>query len=72
MKDMPLPPDCGPMRNQVCIDTVAGGGFLIGPAAGFIYDLNKAFSLTAAINTLVGLPDTAFNLDLNLGVAYRL
>ena len=25
MKDMPLPPDCGPMRNQVCVDTVAGG-----------------------------------------------
>jgi hypothetical protein len=72
MKDMPLPPDCGPMRNQVCIDTVAGGGFLVGPAAGFIYDLSKAFSVTAALNTLVGLPDTAFNLDLNLGIAYRL
>ncbi len=72
LKDMPLPPDCGPMRNQVCVDTVAGGGFLVGPAAGFIYDLNSTFSLTAALNTLVGLPDTAVNVDLNFGIAYRL
>jgi hypothetical protein len=72
LKDMPLPADCGPMRNQVCVDTVAGGGFLIGPSAGFVYDLNGAFSVTAALNSLVGLPDTAVNLDLNLGIAYRL
>jgi hypothetical protein len=72
LKDMPLPPDCGPRQNQVCVDTVAGGGFLVGPSAGFMYDLSKALSLTAALNSLVGMPDTAFNLDLNLGLAYRL
>jgi hypothetical protein len=72
LKDMPLPPDCGPMQNQVCVDTVAGGGFLIGPSAGFMYDLSRALSLTAALNSLVGMPDTAFNLDLNFGLAYRL
>jgi tetratricopeptide (TPR) repeat protein len=72
LKDMPLPPDCGPKKDQVCVDTVAGGGFLVGPSAGFIYDVNNVLSITAALNTLVGVPSTAFNLDLNLGIAYRL
>ncbi len=72
LKKMPLPADCGPKQNQTCKDTVAGGGFLVGPAAGFIYDLNGALSLTAALSSLVGLKSTAYNLDLNIGLAYRL
>jgi hypothetical protein len=72
LKNMPLPADCGPKQDQTCKDTVAGGGFLVGPAAGFIYDLNNVLSLTAALNTLIGLRATAYNLDLNVGLAYRL
>ena len=61
--DMPLMPDCGPNRDLTCIDTVAGGGFLVGPSAGFIYDLPNSFSLTATLHSLMGIPDTAYNLD---------
>jgi hypothetical protein len=72
LKDMPLMRDCGPNRDKGCIDTVAGGGFLVGPAGGFMYDLGRSLSVTAALHSLVGLPHTAYNLDLNLGLAYRL
>jgi hypothetical protein len=72
LKNMPLPADCGPRQDQTCKDTVAGGGFLVGPAAGFIYDLNQSLSLTGTLSSLIGLRATAYNLDLNIGLAYRL
>jgi hypothetical protein len=65
--------DCGPVdAPKDCLDTVAGGGVLVGPSGGFLYNLSDALSLTATATALAGFPRTAINLDLNLGVAYRL
>ena len=62
-----------PSGNQACIDTVAGGGLLVGPAAGVHLRPDQArCSSPAAVNALLGLPKTAFNFDLNLGLGYRL
>jgi hypothetical protein len=55
-----------------CYDTVAGGGFLIGPAIGGWLHMTGPVFLTGALSTLVGLPNTAFNVDLNLGLGYRM
>ena len=51
---------------------VAGGGLLAGPAAGILYGLTPDLFLSAGLNALLGIPKTAFNFDLNLGLGYRL
>jgi hypothetical protein len=64
--------ECGPMGDQACLDTVAGGGALIGPSAGVHYSLTKGLYLTGAVAALLGLPKTAVNVDLNVGLGYKL
>jgi len=64
--------DCGPMRNEVCVDTVGAGPFLAGVGGGLMYDLGERLALVAAINTQIGAPTFTFNIDLNAGVAFRL
>jgi hypothetical protein len=64
--------DCGPNRNQVCVDTVGAGPFLAGVGAGLTYDLGERLALIAALNTQIGAPTFTFNVDLNAGVAFRL
>jgi hypothetical protein len=64
--------ECGPNQNEACLDTVAGGGALIGPSAGVHYNLTKGLYLTGALSALFGLPKTAINVDLNVGLGYKL
>ena len=63
---------CGGDDGSNCFDTVAGGGFLFGPAVGGWLHMTGPVFLTGAISALVGLPNTAFNVDLNLGLGYRM
>jgi hypothetical protein len=63
---------CGPSQNQRCLDTVAGGGLLVGPSAGMLYALTPQLYLTGTAAALLGVPKTAFNVDLNLGIGYKL
>jgi hypothetical protein len=64
--------DCGPAQNAQCTDTVLGGVILVGPGAGFSYDLSKSLSFVAGLNSLIGLPNPTVNFDLNLGLAMGL
>lgn len=64
--------DCGPARDLVCQDTIVGGSFLIGPAAGFTYELSKSLSFVAGVNVLAGLPNPTVNFDVNVGMALGL
>jgi hypothetical protein len=64
--------DCGPMRNEVCVDTVGAGPFLAGVGGGVMYDLGGSFALVGALNTQVAAPTFTFNIDLNAGLAFRL
>ena len=72
LSEAPIEPSCGPDGNGACTDTVAGGGLLAGPAAGILYGLTPELFLSAGINALLGIPKTAFNFDLNVGLGYRL
>lgn len=63
---------CGNERGTSCFDTVAGGGVLFGPSLGAWLHLTGPVFLTGAVNMLVGLPATALNVDLNLGLGYRM
>jgi hypothetical protein len=64
--------DCGPDKDLICQDTVLGGMFLIGPAAGVSIKLTNVVSLVAGVNALVGLPYSTVNFDLNGGLAFGL
>lgn len=64
--------ECGADGKQACLDTVAGGGALVGPAAGIHYSLTKALYFLGTVSALAGFPKTAFNMDVNLGLGYRL
>jgi hypothetical protein len=64
--------DCGPAKNAQCTDTVLGGVILVGPGAGFSYDLSKSLSFVAGLNSLIGLPNPTVNFDLNVGMAMGL
>ena len=70
------PPTCGTNASTyylgACTDTVAGGPVLFGPGVGFQYRLGDAVGAVAEIGGLVGLPNTTFNVDLNIGVAFQL
>jgi hypothetical protein len=64
--------DCGADRNQQCTDTVLGGVILVGPGAGFTYDLSKSLAFLVSLNSLVGLPNPTVNFDFNVGIAMGL
>jgi hypothetical protein len=63
---------CGNKEGTQCFDTVAGGGFLVGPSAGAWLRLAGSVFLTGQLSALLGVPATAVNVDLNLGLGYRL
>jgi Tetratricopeptide repeat len=65
------PATCG-SGSDPCLDTVAGGPGLFGPAIGFQYMVTGAVGLVAELNALIGLPDFTANADLNIGVAFKL
>jgi tetratricopeptide (TPR) repeat protein len=64
--------DCGPNGKTQCTDTVLGGVLLLGPGAGFSYELAKSVEFIASVNSLVGLPNPTVNFDLNVGVAVEM
>jgi hypothetical protein len=72
LSEAPIADSCGPTMGGPCTDTVAGAGLLAGPAAGVLYGLTPELFLTGGVNALFGVPKTAFNFDLNLGLGYRL
>jgi hypothetical protein len=57
---------------QGCVDTIAGGPFLIGPTAGVLYELGESFDLVGNLNAEVGISKFTLNLDIDVGVALRL
>ncbi len=61
--------DCGDDMKTGCVDTVLGGIILVGPAAGFFYDVSDKLTLTLGVNGLGGFPKTTFNVDVNVGIA---
>jgi len=64
--------DCGGDNHSQCQDTLLGGVILLGPGAGITYDIGKAVSAVASVNSLVGIPNPTVNFDFNLGIAVGL
>ncbi|HEY0707206.1 MAG TPA: hypothetical protein VGG33_10425 [Polyangia bacterium] len=51
-------------------DTVRGGPFALGPVAGFVLPLLEKLSLVGEARALVGVPDVAAALELNIGAQF--
>jgi hypothetical protein len=69
--------DCGSApppapQNQDCVDTLPGGPFLIGPMAGFFYELGSSLNLIVNLNTQLGVPKFTMNFDINAGIGLRI
>ena len=61
--------DCGQNHDQTCIDTIGAGPVLLGPGAGFMYDITDTAAIVVQANSVVGFPSFTVNLDANVGVA---
>jgi hypothetical protein len=59
-------------QNQTCVDSLASGPFLVGPMAGFFYELGDSVNLIVNMNTALGVPKFTFNFDVNAGIGFRL
>jgi hypothetical protein len=57
---------------QTCVDTLAGGPFLVGPTAGLLYEIGDSMNLILAVNTALGVPNFTYNFDLSAGLGFRL
>src|SRR5262245_41645541 len=57
---------------QSCVDTLAGGPFLIGPTAGLFYELGSSADFVLAVNTALGVPHFTFNFDFAAGIGFRI
>jgi hypothetical protein len=58
--------------KQSCVDTLAGGPFLIGPTLGIWYEIGDSLDFIFAVNTALGVPHFTFNFDLALGLGFRI
>ncbi len=58
--------------NETCVDTLAGGAFLVGPMVGFFYELGSSLNLIVNLNTALGVPKFTFNFDVNAGIGLRI
>jgi hypothetical protein len=58
--------------TQSCVDTLAGGPFLVGPTAGLFYELGSAADFVLAVNTALGVPHFTFNFDIAAGIGFRI
>jgi hypothetical protein len=58
--------------KQSCVDTLAGGPFLVGPTVGILYELGDTADFILAVNTALGVPKFTFNFDLALGIGFRI
>jgi hypothetical protein len=61
----------GPFNTQ-CVDALLGGPFLIGPTAGFFYELGDSVDIIVGLNTEIGAPKFTFNFDFDAGIGFRL
>jgi hypothetical protein len=61
----------GPFNTQ-CVDALLGGPFLIGPTAGFFYELGDTANIVVGVNSELGMPKFTFNFDIDIGLAFRL
>ncbi|HZL21610.1 MAG TPA: tetratricopeptide repeat protein [Polyangia bacterium] len=68
----PSAPAASDTSRQGCVDTIAGGPFLIGPTAGVMYEIGDSFNLIGGINTELGLSKFTFNIDIDVGIGLRL
>jgi hypothetical protein len=59
-------------QTQSCVDTLAGGPFLVGPTLGIWYELGDTVDFIFAVNTALGVPNFTFNFDLSLGLGFRI
>ena len=59
-------------RTQTCVDTLAGGPFLIGPTFGFFYELGDTVDLIVAVNSALGVPKFTLNFDVGVGIGFRI
>jgi hypothetical protein len=66
------PPPGSTATTEGCVDTIAGGPFLIGPTAGLMYEIGDSFDLIGGINTELGLSKFTFNIDIDVGIGLRL
>jgi hypothetical protein len=63
---------CGASGNEpTCVDTVTGGPLLFAAGAGAAYQLG-AVELLASLTSNIGVPKFMINVDLTLGVGFRL
>ena len=59
--------------TQTCVDTLAGGPFLIGPTVGLLLrDRRHRSNLILAVNTALGVPNFTFNFDIGAGIGFRI
>ena len=63
--------NCGPNHNETCVDTIGAGPVLLGPGAGFMYDVSDRAALVVQVNSVLGVPTFTVNIDANVGVAFR-
>jgi hypothetical protein len=63
--------DCGPGRNQKCVDTVAAGPALAEAGGGLFYRLNSRLSLMLSSNVELAAPKFTVNVDLDAGLAFN-
>jgi len=63
---------CGSSGNEpTCVDTVTGGPLLLAVGAGVAYQLGSV-DLLASLTSNIGIPKFMINVDLTLGVGFRL
>jgi hypothetical protein len=55
-----------------CVDALLGGPFLIGPTAGFFYELGDVANIVVSVDSELGAPKFTFNFDLDVGIAFRM
>jgi hypothetical protein len=61
--------NCGPSHNETCVDTIAGGPFLVGPGGGLMANFSDRLALVLQVNTQLAAPNFTFNVDGNVGMA---
>jgi hypothetical protein len=59
-------------RMQTCMDTLAGGPFLVGPTVGMLYEIGDSVDFILGVNTALGVPHFTFNFDVGLGIGFRI
>jgi hypothetical protein len=66
-----MPDTCGPRGDQVCVDSIAAGPFGLGPGGGLMAEVTEHLTLVLQVNTQLTFPSFTFNVDGNVGVAFR-